>query len=286
MILESNSHQGSVKMNPNTERLKINEIFNIDSPADNCPEHWEMVCVTKGELTITCGNQVYKLNSGNVAIFSPYSFHYIIENQKSEYFSLIFTPEGEIISCLADIAVEISADEMILLEKINLLKNDKHDNLDEQLMHTMLEMFLLLCCKKQDTLPPSMEKNAIIFSEATKILINNIDSQISVTDLADRLNISLSNLKRIFATYTGIGVHEYLNFLKIVKAKELLTGGETVTSTAELTGFANQAYFSAAFKRITGITPKEYALSKKSSVPSKSASQSKTKPKDLPSYLL
>lgn len=273
-------------MNPNTERLKISEIFNIDGPADNCPENWEMICVTKGELTVTCGNRVYKLSSGNVAFFSPQSFHYIIENQKSEYFSLIFTTEGEIISQLADTAVEISADEMFLLEKINLLKNDKRDNLDEQLMHTMLEMFLLLCCKKQDALPSSKGKNEIIFSEATEILIKNIDSQISVTDLAERLNTSLSNLKRIFATYTGIGVHEYLNFLKIVKAKELLTSGETVTSTAELTGFANQAYFSAAFKRITGITPKEYALSKKSSIPNKSTSQPKTKPKDLPSYLL
>ena len=89
-----------------------------------------------------------------------------------------------------------------------------------------------------------------------------IDSNVSVSDLADRLNISISNLKRLFAKYTNIGVHEYYTFLKIAQAKELLRQGKTVTDTAELTGFANQAYFSAAFKRITGKTPKEYRMLK------------------------
>ena len=48
------------------------------------------------------------------------------------------------------------------------------------------------------------------------------------------------------------------NDLKIEYAKELLSAGHSVTQTAALAGFANQAYFSAAFKRITGRLPKEY----------------------------
>ena len=56
-----------------------------------------------------------------------------------------------------------------------------------------------------------------------------------------------------------MGVHEYFTLLKITNAKSLLKSGESVTKTAEICGFANQAYFSAAFKRVTGLSPKEYA---------------------------
>ena len=79
-------------------------------------------------------------------------------------------------------------------------------------------------------------------------------------------------------------MHEYYTFLKIALAKELLRQGETVTATARNTGFANQAYFSAAFKRVMGITPKEYAGNKTTVAYSSKTTQQTNK--ELPNYLL
>jgi AraC-like DNA-binding protein len=148
----------------------------------------------------------------------------------------------------------------------------------------MLELFLLLCCGKEN-IATSNQKNARLFTLAAEILKENIKLNISVNELADRLDISLSNLKRVFISLAGVGTHEYYNFLKIAKAKELLKQGKSVTETAELTGFANQAYFSAAFKRVTGKTPKEYSLIKpKNDKPI--AKKTNNKKGDMPSYLL
>ena len=83
-----------------------------------------------------------------------------------------------------------------------------------------------------------------------------------------------------------MGVHEYLTLLKITNAKTLLKCGESVTKTAEICGFANQAYFSAAFKRVTGLSPKEYAPQKEKAPRQAQKVAAKKQEKALPSYLL
>lgn len=243
-----------------------------------------ILCVINGNLTVTCESGVYKLNKGNAAFFAPDEFYYINNKTDAEYIFISFNATGELLSDLSGLAVEVTEAEMLLLQEINTLVDLFDDSASKQQIFSMLELFLLLCLKKE-SVSSCEDKNAILFSKAVEILKRNIDSNVSVSDLADRLNISVSNLKRLFAKYTNIGVHEYYTFLKIAQAKELLSQGKTVTDTAELTGFANQAYFSAAFKRITGKTPKEYAFTKTAPVQKKTQRKVKSK-KDMPSYLL
>ncbi len=265
--------------------LYIEEIIDTARPNNIC-DHWEMLCVTEGEITVTKGTAVYKLTKGNVILFAPDEFHNICKRDFAEYIFIAFKGSGEFLFEVSEKAVNITDKEMQLIENTKLLRNYTENALSIKQAYTMLELFLLLCCEKEG-IKPCKDKNAVLFFEAADILIKNIDSNISVSALADELNISLSNLKRLFAKYTNIGVHEYYTFIKIAQAKELLRKGETVTATAELTGFANQAYFSAAFKRTTGITPKEYSGNKRTiSNHVKSAPKKKSKQKELPSYLL
>lgn len=251
---------------------------------ENSFDDFGILCVTDGNLTITCESGAYKLKKGNVTFFAPDGFYYINNKTDAEYIFISFNATGELLSDLSGLVVKITEEEMFLIQEINTLVDSFDDSVSKQQMFSMLELFLLLCLKKQ-SVSPCEDKNAILFSKAAEILKRNIDSNVSVSDLADRLNISVSNLKRLFAKYTNIGVHEYYTFLKIAQAKELLRQGKTVTDTAELTGFANQAYFSAAFKRITGKTPKEYAFTKTTPIQKKTPRKVKSK-KDMPSYLL
>jgi AraC-like DNA-binding protein len=75
-------------------------------------------------------------------------------------------------------------------------------------------------------------------------------------------------------------------------AKELLVAGRSVTQTAEEAGFANQAYFSAAFKKTVGQSPKQFSMQYAQTgapvspkAPKKKKQQPQNK-RDLPSYLL
>ena len=87
---------------------------------------------------------------------------------------------------------------------------------------------------------------------------NNITSSLSVSSIANELNISESMLKRIFNKYAGIGIHKYFLTLKIQEAVYMLDDGMTVTEVSDELNFSSQGYFSRAFKREKGLSPTKY----------------------------
>lgn len=263
--------------------LKPKQILEEDLYNESFCDYWKIICITKGNLKVTAENRVYKLGENDVAIIPSQKFHFIETLLHCEFLYIPFYVENY----TAENSVElqnITEEQRSLLEKISDLRSNTND-IDSAICNSLLELFLLLSLKNKNTISPVDDKNSVLFGKAADILMDYAHSQISVTDLAEKLKISVSNLKRIFAACTGTGIHEYFNFFKISAAKELLSRGESVTATAEITGFATQAYFSAAFKRVTGISPKEYSASFKT-VPQKTAKQKKQSKSDLPSYLL
>ena len=91
-----------------------------------------------------------------------------------------------------------------------------------------------------------------------KILENNIDKRLSVSDIARLANMSEINLKKTFSKYAGTGVMAYFTELKINTAISLIKSGASVKECAMSLGFDNQNYFSATFKRVTEKRPSEY----------------------------
>ena len=61
---------------------------------------------------------------------------------------------------------------------------------------------------------------------------------------------------------TGVTFNEYLNRLRVSKAKELLRSPELrLTDVAQLVGYEDQSYFTKVFKRVTGVLPHAYRAS-------------------------
>ncbi len=88
---------------------------------------------------------------------------------------------------------------------------------------------------------------------------------ISMQDLCDLLLVSPQHLCRIVKRCTGKRLTEYINMIRIEKAKSMLVGtDETVEQVALLSGFENCNYFCKIFKRLAGMTPKQYRLSRAS----------------------
>ncbi len=67
-----------------------------------------------------------------------------------------------------------------------------------------------------------------LFKREPIIMNENIAEQLSVTELATRLNMSVSGLKRLFDKYAGMSVHKYFFTLKIKTATLFLKNGMSV----------------------------------------------------------
>ncbi|WP_026263396.1 helix-turn-helix domain-containing protein [Paenibacillus sanguinis] len=88
---------------------------------------------------------------------------------------------------------------------------------------------------------------------------NSIFTNPPPEEIAARHHISVSTLRRIVHEYTGYPLNEFLHRLKAAEAKRILLNTElSVKEIGETLGYTDTFYFSRVFKRITGVSPRNY----------------------------
>nr|WP_319487634.1 helix-turn-helix domain-containing protein [uncultured Caproiciproducens sp.] len=104
----------------------------------------------------------------------------------------------------------------------------------------------------------SIENNNPI-NKAIRYMYNNYTQPIDIRQMAYDLNMSESNFCQYFKKITKITPSQYFTNIKLQKAKEMLQYGN-VTETAFNLGYQNISYFIMLFKKMYGITPKQYKM--------------------------
>ena len=85
------------------------------------------------------------------------------------------------------------------------------------------------------------------------------DEQLCLGQVAAHLTVSEGHLSREFKKHMGKSFSEYLIDLRLDEAKRLLRCSQmTIFEIAQRVGFSSQHYFSAQFKRKTGLAPSKY----------------------------
>lgn len=89
---------------------------------------------------------------------------------------------------------------------------------------------------------------------------NYANPDMGLNKICEYLNISTSHFSNILKRETGKTFTEVLTDIRMEKAKQLLRQTDLKNyEIAEKVGFSDPHYFSVAFKKTTGMTPKEYA---------------------------
>ena len=99
-----------------------------------------------------------------------------------------------------------------------------------------------------------------VINEAKLYMSQNYQNpNLMLPDVAAAVNMSKSRFSAVFSQCTGQTFTEYLIYLRLGKAKELLrTTNERSSQIAHETGYNDAHYFSYIFKKNTGMTPSEY----------------------------
>lgn len=88
---------------------------------------------------------------------------------------------------------------------------------------------------------------------------NCCDSSLSQQAIADRFDLSMSSVSKIFKNTFKVNYIDYLHLLRVHRAKEYFDGGETdVLLVAQKTGYESESTFKRAFSRIESTTPRKY----------------------------
>lgn len=86
-----------------------------------------------------------------------------------------------------------------------------------------------------------------------------VESPMTVEDIAKKFNVSTSHLSRIFREHAEITLVEYINIRKVEESQYYLRFSEKrISEISNQFHFCNQSYFTRIFKKYTGETPKRF----------------------------
>ena len=275
----------------------VKELANVahyDLPSDFAFEGerhdwWELTYVDRGQIIISVNGENYLLKAGEMVFYTPGEFHSIhLTDRKSasiivvsfscdspgmdafhEKILLLGAEEKRCLSTIVQEGAETYLHFDNIPPAINMEKRSEPPFGSEQIIKNSLEQLFIYICRRGDNIgmntrmiTGSLGATGELAEQVKAYMVENLEEKLTLDMLAEHHNISVSQLKRTFKEQTGQSVIAYLIFLRIRKAKELIREGKlNFTQIAEAVGCDNIYYFSAMFKKQTGMTPTEYSRS-------------------------
>ncbi|MCG7336295.1 AraC family transcriptional regulator [Sporosarcina sp. ACRSM] len=153
-----------------------------------------------------------------------------------------------------------------ILDKFQVIQFEKMSNIDnssrelfttsiEQKCEEFIEQIKSL---KNDISHRHLMKSPIVL-QAIDFIHGHYSDTITITIIAEKLNVSHSYLSQVFTKEMGISPQKYLITHRIQKSKELMmTSNMNIYSIASEVGYFDPKQFSKTFKKVTGITPTQY----------------------------
>lgn len=221
-------------------------------------EDYQLLYTESGSGSCFINGKTFELRPGDILYLPPNTAHeYFCGGDKWETIYITFNGSG--VKGFFDFEPSVwhlpkSVD--FKSEYANLERMKKSPDL---FMKASADLYLLLLKLRDCTSPvPAMSgKRLHIMTRALHLMSEN--RSVSLGEIAEDLGISEEHFCRIFKEYTGFRPFEYMNLLKIQKAKDLLkTTKLPIGEISESLGFDSHSYFSMIFKRYTGMTPTEY----------------------------
>lgn len=118
-----------------------------------------------------------------------------------------------------------------------------------------------ICTRLQESIPSAIHENMsnTAFLYMMKYIDTHLSEGFSLQQLAKELNMNANYLGQVFKRETGKTYTAYVTELRIERAKEMLRMDESsISDIAASLGFNDYFYFLKTFKRITGLTPKQF----------------------------
>lgn len=234
----------------------------------------ELYYLVKGKTKYINGNEIYTVEEGNL-VFTPKGFYHMTESGthlNTERYLIAFDES----TFDDDTRVILDGLSTAVLSSIPVNKREALEGLFASLERAMsgtdelaeaerkilVLSILHFVCKYRRKYEPRVSESDKIVHDASDYVNAHYSEDITLQTLSRTLSVSESYLSRRFKEVSGVGINEYITFVRIMNAERLLKeGGRSITEISALCGFNDPNYFSTVFKRIKGVTPLKFSKS-------------------------
>ncbi len=228
--------------------------------------HMEIMYVITGCTTICIDSQEYTLQSGDIAVISPYQIHYSVDSHAKVAF-FIFTPDTLIHmkdkltrNILINPHIKNNTLSNLAVETLNTVITTRlSDTICYASNTTVIGMLYILLTdifEKNELKQHILSKDIESFKPVFKYIDENYTKKISLTSAAKALGFNYYNLSRLFSRYLNISFTEYVNSKRLLLAYTLIcSSNKTILEIMYATGYTSERTFYRCFKDYFNMTP-------------------------------
>ena len=198
-------------------------------------------------------------------------YNYVVEGNVGELKKLFERPRSEFnnvrnviyhlvvgVAVIARMCVDAGMDLNVAytLSDIYIKRGDKCRTVDEVL--DIMEEFQLDFARRMKEIRKGSAVSLHV-KRCTDYIYEHLHENVTLEQLAKREKLNPSYLSKLFSKELGVGIKDYIIGAKINTAKNILRYSEfSILDISISLGYSSQSAFTAAFRKLTGMTPKKY----------------------------
>lgn len=251
-------------------------------------DFWELLYVDRGEVDVLTESAVRRLGRGEIVFHCPGEFHalratgasapnlvvvsFFCRDPAMDFFTRRFAATGDAErALLGRIVTEGEHAFSTPLDDPATTALDRREDAPfgcEQLLGAALEELLIRLIRRGEGRPSAPAATvgdagkAALFRSIEDYLARHLDRPLTLREICADNFVGRSRLQQLFRTYTGGGVMEHVGRLRVLRARDMIReGAGNFTEISAALGYQSLHYFSRHFKKVTGMSPSEYAAS-------------------------
>ncbi len=249
----------------------------FDMPVRHLHSQYEFLYVRKGSVCVESNADSLQVEFPCLIIHKPFSLHranaskdqvydrYVVMCTKEQLDKISgLVPRLPAIDSKSLTVIKVTREiDFLLIEyftKIQAYCASGMDNL------ALIFLSLLLATITEytdcDKLIPTKSEGYI--SEVVNYIGQKYSEKLSIDAIADKFFVSRSKLIADFKKHISVSIKQYIMLIRVFNAQRYLQGGKSISETALLCGFYDESHFVGTFHSLTGITPKKFIKSLKS----------------------
>ncbi|HRX58594.1 MAG TPA: AraC family transcriptional regulator [Eubacteriales bacterium] len=252
--------------------LKL-EAYRFEGVMQEFPNHFHdyyvIGFIENGRRFLSCKSREYTIAPGDLLLFNPGDSHACAQCEGGALdYRCVNIPRETMRRAVFEISgkenlpyfteqVVFHSDLVALLRELHLaVMEEEKEFKKEELFFFLLEQLIEEYAEPFDRAHTSNQNEEV--SAVCEFMRQNYMQNITLDDLSRIAGLSKYYLLRTFTKQQGISPYSYLITIRVGKAKKLLEQGVSPIEAALQAGFSDQSHFSNFFKKLIGLTPKQY----------------------------
>lgn len=252
----------------------------VDYRTPHVHPDWELILLLENALSVTCNQNTYRVEPGEILLFSPnqpHEFHRAGES--CTFLCLQISPQ--VVAQVFPAVERLTVDGLFLRRYLSAADYDRTKEEILQLMGAYLHRYPCyeLYCMGQGMMllhriltgmphrilsageQSSRDKSNARLKRLIRFVDENFMHKICLSDFAEAEGCSVSYLSHFVRETLNQSFQEYVNTVRFNCACKLIALGERrMLDVCVESGFSDYRYFSRTFRQQVGMTPEEYRL--------------------------